>query len=157
MKNILIAICLLFVSAYAANVNVLMKKQKTNVYDAVQSDTLGINTGNTKTFLADTAESPDQGILQGNLIGDSVWCYILGYASDDDTSAAQCVLYESPNAHLTWIAIDTDTLRGYSTTAERVILKAGNNPNCSYKAVIEAYGTTDSVSILKVRMFGGKR
>lgn len=161
MKNVFVWSIVLvgFIAAYAANANKIYKKKSGPAYrleftDASGtsglSDTLAIGTGNSATIYVDSTTDRQVGIEENS---DSLRVYVY-FAGEADTSQAQIEMKVQPQAgtgfQFTMDAVDT--LDGWSATAKMQTFKFRNYPGMKHVLKITAFGTTDEVNILGIRV-----
>jgi len=153
MKKIFAIILVAFFVSQAANVNQPCYSERNNIYKMNISDTLGIQTGNSATVYLDTTSATRKGIAGDALTGDSIAVMVWGYG-DADSTQVQIKIDESPDAGSNYVTVKTDTLKAMTASVNSKKVITGKNPNCMYRVVETAYGTTDSSCVLGTRIWG---
>jgi len=153
MKKIIALVLVAFVLAFAGNVNKPMVKKTNNVFQMQVGDTLGLNTGNTATVYFDTTTTHRVGLGSEALDGDSIATLAVGYWDGDETSM-QINIQESVNGGTTWVSSATDTLTCSAAGATRKVVKAAKIPGAMYRLYLETYGTTDSMCVENISVWG---
>ena len=152
-KTVGILVGILVVFAFAADFNLDARKMNRRSWEMYKdggasdrSDTVGVNTGNSKFLYADSTADTKQGFKAEDFEGDSISFLTWGYYDGDETSL-QIRIDESPNGGLTWYDVSTDTLTCTAAAVEQNRSTVKKYNDCQYRAVFTCYGTTDSMSV----------